>query len=78
MILRLISIVILLAIGISILYFRFGYVDPDDSMIIDKIGRNITCKEALLYYAEREWQIDLKPNYTIPIQQVDFSNLSIG
>ena len=77
MILRIISIVILLAIGISILYFRYGYLDPDDSMIIDKIGRNVTCKQALLYYAENEWGLNLESNTTIPIKQLDFSNFSI-
>lgn len=65
-VLRIVMILILLGIGSLIIYYKFGYVDPDDSAIITLIGDNITCKEALYYYAEKELKVfdTAKTNYT--------------
>jgi hypothetical protein len=53
--LRLTIILVLILIALLVVYFRYGYTDPDDVGIIDKIGRNVSCREALNYYAEHKW-----------------------
>ena len=62
MVLRIISIVILIVIALSVLYFRFGYSDPDDSSLFNQMGdKVIDCKTALYYYSEKELGYKLQP-----------------
>ena len=56
--LRIVTIVILLAIAISIIYFKFGYVDPDDSAVYREGELIINCKDAMLYYLDKELHIN--------------------
>lgn len=50
--LRFIMLGVLVWVGLQVLWYHYGYQDPDDSKLIDKIGRNVTCKQAFFYYAE--------------------------
>ena len=63
--LRIIMIALMLLIIISIIYFRFGYTDPDDSQLkydLGNITKTITCRDALYYYADKELHIYEKKN----------------
>lgn len=76
---RIALIALMLLIGIEMLYFKFGYVNPDDAKMTYDLGnitREVTCRDALYYYADKEWHInEVRPNnYTIP--DLNFSLIS--
>lgn len=74
--LRIVLIVIMFVIAMSVLYFRFGYNDPDDSALFNQMGdKVIDCKTALYYYAEKELHMELQPkkdlsNYTLNLSKI--------
>ena len=61
---RIVIIFLLGMIVLGIVWFRFGYVDPDDSALFDMMGnRTVSCELAMYYYAEHEWGVTTKPVY---------------
>lgn len=79
--LRIIVIVILLWIAIQIVYNRFGYQDPDDSWITYDLGNltlKVTCKDALYYYADKEWHIYEKKNISYKYPEIDLSKFNLS
>lgn len=52
---RIILIGILIYIAGYVIYYHYGYVDPDDQVLYDALSnKTITCKQALYYFAENE------------------------
>lgn len=51
----------LIVIALLVLYFRFGYTDPDDIGLIDRIGRNVSCKQAMEFYIAEKWGYEDAP-----------------
>lgn len=79
--LRVIVMAILVIIGIEIFYFKYGYVDPDDTKMkydLGNITRSITCRDALYYYADKEWHIYDKKNISYKYQELILDNFNIS
>ena len=77
-ILRVILIVIMLWVLGQVVYYHYGYSDPDDQLLIDKVGNNITCKQALYYYAEKELGIFNNTNREENLKKFNISDWEIN
>jgi hypothetical protein len=80
-VLRFIMIIVLIWIGIQILYNKFGYEDPDDSQISYDLGNltlTVTCRDALYYYADKEWHIYERKNISYKYPEINISKLNLS
>ena|SRR3990172_1484321 len=78
--LRIMIIMILIAILFSITYYKFGYEDPDDSKLMSYLNGqnvNITCKQALYYYAENKLQIFNESQREENLQKFNITNWDV-
>lgn len=73
---RLGILLILLVIAVAVIFFKYGYTDPDDSALFDRLGTKIiSCKDALYYYAEKELKIFNESKQIVNLSSYNYSKL---
>lgn len=76
---RIILIGILIFIAGYVVYFHYGYLDPDMQTLHNEMtNQTITCKQALYYFAENEMHIYDKDNRTQNLQRLNISDWNIS
>jgi hypothetical protein len=76
---RIVLIGILLYIAGYVMYYHYGYEDPDMQILYSEItNTTITCKQALYYFAENELKIYNTKNRTDTLQRLNISNWNIS